>query len=104
MRQIEHRLTCRRVRQLSQVQHRLGGERRDFASPGELIANGLSVDDIRVSIDADSLAFISLEGLVAASEQPMENLCRACFDGVYPVELPEPELLGKHLLEVDPAR
>jgi amidophosphoribosyltransferase len=76
----------------------------DFASPGELIANGLSVDDIRVSIDADSLAFISLEGLVAASEQPMENLCRACFDGVYPVELPEPELLGKHLLEVDPAR
>ena len=33
----------------------------------------------------------------------MENLCRACFDGVYPIELPEPELLGKHLLEVEPA-
>ena len=75
----------------------------DFASPAELIANGLAVEEIRASIDADSLAYISLEGLVAATEQPMDNLCRACFDGVYPVELPEPELLGKHLLEVGPA-
>jgi amidophosphoribosyltransferase len=33
----------------------------------------------------------------------MPNLCRACFDGVYPVELPEPEHLGKHLLEFAPA-
>jgi len=74
----------------------------DFASPGELIANGLAVEEIRASIDADSLAYISLDGLVAASEQPVENLCRACFDGVYPVELPEPELLGAGLLEVDP--
>ena len=74
----------------------------DFASPGELIANGLAVDEIRASIDADSLAYISLEGLVGATEQPKENLCRACFDGIYPVELPEPELLGKHLLEIEP--
>jgi amidophosphoribosyltransferase len=73
----------------------------DFASAGELIANGLTVEEVRASIDADSLGYISLEGLVAATEQPAENLCRACFDGVYPVELPEPELLGKHLLEVD---
>jgi amidophosphoribosyltransferase len=29
----------------------------------------------------------------------MDRLCRACFDGTYPVELPEGELLGKHLLE-----
>ena len=30
----------------------------------------------------------------------MTNLCRACFDGVYPIELPDPEHLGKHLLEL----
>ena len=30
---------------------------------------------------------------------PKDDLCRACFDGVYPIALPEPELLGKHLLE-----
>jgi amidophosphoribosyltransferase len=74
----------------------------DFASPAELVANGLTVEEIRVSIDADSLAYISLEGLVEATEQPIDNLCRACFDGVYPVPLPEPELLGKHLLELEP--
>ena len=29
----------------------------------------------------------------------MASLCRACFDGVYPIDLPDPEHLGKHLLE-----
>ncbi|MBW8750264.1 MAG: amidophosphoribosyltransferase [Propionibacteriales bacterium] len=71
----------------------------DFATRAELIANGLSVDEIRASIDADSLAYISLEQLVEATSVPSDNLCRACFDGVYPVPLPEPALLGKHLLE-----
>ena len=42
---------------------------------------------------------ISLEQLVAATTVPRERLCAACFDGHYPVALPEPELLGKHLLE-----
>jgi amidophosphoribosyltransferase len=74
----------------------------DFATPAELIANGLAVEEIRASIDADSLAYISLQGLVGATEQPTENLCRACFDGVYPIPLPEPEFLGKHLLESGP--
>jgi amidophosphoribosyltransferase len=72
----------------------------DFATHAELIANGLSVDEICRSIDADSLAYVSLEELVAATEVPKDDLCRACFDGVYPVQLPEPELLGKHLLEM----
>jgi amidophosphoribosyltransferase len=71
----------------------------DFATRAELIANGLSSDEICRSIDADSLGYVSLESLVEATEVPMTNLCRACFDGVYPVELPEPEHLGKHLLE-----
>ncbi|MBV9592643.1 MAG: amidophosphoribosyltransferase [Actinobacteria bacterium] len=69
----------------------------DFASKAELIANGLDVDGIRASIGADSLGFVSLEGLTAASEQPASRLCRACFDGVYPIPLPE--VIGKHVLE-----
>jgi amidophosphoribosyltransferase len=76
----------------------------DFATRAELIANGLTSDEICRSIDADSLGYISLEQLVEATEVPMTNLCRACFDGVYPVELPAPEHLGKHLLEFDPTR
>jgi amidophosphoribosyltransferase len=71
----------------------------DFASPAELVAGALSVDEIRQSIGADSLAYISLAGLVAATTVPVDRLCRACYDGEYPVPLPEPELLGKHLLE-----
>jgi amidophosphoribosyltransferase len=76
----------------------------DFATRAELIANGLTTEEIRRSIDADSLAYISLEELVEATEVPMSNLCRACFDGVYPITLPDPEHLGKHLLELAPAR
>ncbi len=72
----------------------------DFATRAELIANGLSTDEICESIGADSLAYISLEQLVEATSVPGDQLCRACFDGVYPVALPEPENLGKHLLEV----
>lgn len=60
----------------------------DFATRAELIANGMSVDEIARSIGADSLGYISLEGLVQATHVPMDNLCRACFDGVYPVHIP----------------
>ena len=74
----------------------------DFATRAELIANGLSNDEICRSIGADSLGYISLEDLVAATEVPMSDLCRACFDGVYPIPLPDPHRLGKHLLEMPP--
>jgi amidophosphoribosyltransferase len=73
----------------------------DFATRAELIANGLTTEEICRSIGADTLAYISLDELVAASEVPKDELCRACFDGVYPVDLPEPQFLGKHLLEID---
>jgi amidophosphoribosyltransferase len=71
----------------------------DFATRAELIASGLSVDEVRASIGADSLAYVSLEGLTAASAQPAERLCRACFDGSYPIEIPQRDLIGKHVLE-----
>ncbi|MDQ1634717.1 MAG: amidophosphoribosyltransferase [Frankiaceae bacterium] len=75
----------------------------DFATRGELIAADADgpegVDHIRRSIAADSLAYVSLDGLTAASHQPSDQLCRACFDGHYPVRLPSPEHRNKHLLE-----
>jgi amidophosphoribosyltransferase len=71
----------------------------DFASRAELIANGLTVDQVCASIGADSLGYISLAELVSATTLPAEKLCRACFTGDYPIELPAPELLGKHMLE-----
>jgi amidophosphoribosyltransferase len=75
----------------------------DFATKAELIADGLAVDEVRQSIGADSLHYVSLAELTAATRVPADRLCRACFDGNYPVALPEPTLLGKHLLEdLDP--
>jgi amidophosphoribosyltransferase len=71
----------------------------DFASRAELVANGLDLDGIRRSIGADTLGYVSLEGLITASEQPRTRLCTACFDGVYPIPLPEDAMIGKHLLE-----
>ncbi|MGH3449408.1 MAG: amidophosphoribosyltransferase [Haloechinothrix sp.] len=71
----------------------------DFASRAELIANGLDREGVRRSVGADSLGYVSLDGLVAASEQPKSRLCSACFDGEYPIPLPDDELIGKHLLE-----
>ena len=61
----------------------------DFATRAELIANGLSTDEICRSIGADSLGYTSLEALVEATTLPADNLCRACFDGIYPVGVPD---------------
>jgi amidophosphoribosyltransferase len=71
----------------------------DFATRAELVANGLDTEGIRRSIGADSLGYVSLAGLVSATEQPKTRLCRACFDGDYPIELPSDNLIGKHVLE-----
>ncbi len=75
----------------------------DFASRAELIANGLNKDEIAASLGADSLGYISLEAMIEATEQPASQLCAACFTGEYPIELPDAEQLGKHLLEAGDA-
>ena len=71
----------------------------DFATRAELIANGLEVDEIAASVGADSLGYISLDGMVDATARSAESLCTACFTGEYPIDLPDESLLGKHLLE-----
>ncbi len=73
----------------------------DFASRAELIANGLTVEEIGASLGADSLGYLSAEGMIEATEQPASQLCTACFSGRYPIELPPAHRLGKHLLEQD---
>ena len=60
----------------------------DFATRAELIAPGLSVAEIAQAIEADSLGFVSLDGLRAAVGLDAEQLCSACFDGHYPIRIP----------------
>ena len=72
----------------------------DFASRAELIASGLEVDEIRRSIGADTLGYVSLEGLVEATTIAESKLCTACFTGAYPIDVPADISNGKNLLEI----
>ena len=74
----------------------------DFATRAELVANGLTVEQVCASIGADSLGYVDLGELIDAVDLPGDQLCHACFDGHYPVPLPDPDRLGKHLLEGSP--
>jgi len=70
----------------------------DFATRAELIAGHLSPEEICASIGADSLGYVSLAGLIEATTLPEGRLCRACFDGQYPVPVAEGDR-GKHVLD-----
>lgn len=61
----------------------------DTATRAELIAANLSVDGIAKYLDADSLGYLSLRSLVKACALPAKSLCLACFNGEYPVKIPE---------------
>ncbi len=57
----------------------------DFPSPNELIANQKSIDEIKEFIGLDCLCYLSLDGMVEATEIDKEKFCLACFTGQYPV-------------------
>ena len=69
----------------------------DMPTRDELVASDLSVEEIRRFVGADSLGYLSLDGMVAATGAPKDDFCRACFDGDYPIEVPHGA--GKFLLE-----
>jgi amidophosphoribosyltransferase len=57
----------------------------DFPTPDELIAGDKDVETIRRFVGADSLAYLSLEGLLSPFPRP-QDFCTACFTGEYPVD------------------
>jgi len=63
----------------------------DTPTRRELIASTASVGEIRDFIGADSLGYLSTEGMLQAFGRPQQSTCTACFTGVYPVEIPEEE-------------
>jgi len=71
----------------------------------ELIAATSSVEEIRDFIGADSLGYLSIQGVLAALELPYEQFCFACFDGRYPEPVPYDVASRKFMLEEEiPAR
>jgi amidophosphoribosyltransferase len=72
----------------------------DFATRAELVASGLEVEEIRRSIGADSLGYVSLEGLIESTQVAENKLCGACFTGQYPIKIPADMSEGKMRLEI----
>ncbi len=74
----------------------------DFAGEAELVAAGRSVEEVRERIGATSLAYLSLDGLQAATRRPSSAVCRACLTREYPTEVPQQLQVEK--LRFEPAR
>jgi amidophosphoribosyltransferase len=74
----------------------------DFGDDEQLVAAGRSVEDVRAEIGATSLAYLSLEGMQAATTKREAEVCRACFTRRYPTRVPAGGKLAK--LRFEPAQ
>ena len=73
----------------------------DTANRDELIGATSTEEEIRAHIEADSLAYLSLEGLVGATEVAQDMFCTACFSSQYPIPVPDQLKVTKRMLEED---
>jgi amidophosphoribosyltransferase len=69
----------------------------DFPDPQELLANRMTPDEIKEFLGVDSVAYLSVHDMVAATGWPAGSFCTACFTGDYP--LPVPPQGGKGAME-----
>jgi amidophosphoribosyltransferase len=75
----------------------------DIGSTKELIATNRSVEQIREHLGADSLHYLTVPGLMRAiGRGPAQEFCRACFDGSYPVPVPQQLEMDKMQFEMPP--
>ncbi len=70
----------------------------DTGVRSELLAANLDLEEIRDFLKVDSIAYLTLDRLVAATGTPQSGFCDACFTGNYPVEIPVS--LSKGVLEI----
>ncbi|NJN16829.1 MAG: amidophosphoribosyltransferase [Oscillochloris sp.] len=69
----------------------------DMATYPELIAHRMTLEEITAHLGADSLAYLSLEGLIRSSRRPGAAFCTGCFNGNYPVSI---EMVEKEVFEL----
>ncbi len=63
----------------------------DFPTSEELIAHNRTVDEIRKFLEVDSLAYLSLEGMLACMNRPSDQYCTACWSGKYKIPIDNPQ-------------
>lgn len=71
----------------------------DMKERKELVANGRSEAEVAKIVGADSVHYLSIDGLVEALSMPKESLCMGCLTGRYPVEVPAERRRFQKLLE-----
>jgi amidophosphoribosyltransferase len=69
----------------------------DFPTSNELIANKYSAEGMKAYLGADSIGYLSLDGMIRATGHPTNKFCAACFTGDYPV--PFEQDLDKFIME-----
>jgi len=69
----------------------------DFPDPEKLLANQCTLEEIRKYLNADSIGYLDIDGMVRASGAPADSFCLACFSGKYPV--PFDAALDKEVME-----
>ena len=76
----------------------------DTDNQEQLIAATKSIEEIATQIEVDSLAYLSWQGMLQATQQDTGSFCSACFTGDYPVEIPEMFKRSKLMLEKTPVK
>lgn len=71
----------------------------DTDTQEQLIASSQSIDAVRDFIGADSLAYLSIDDMLEGTGNPGAGYCTACFDGRYPIDIPDRVKRGKLSLE-----
>lgn len=74
----------------------------DTDNQDQLIAANLELAEIEAQIGVDSLAYLSWQGMLVATNQDPESFCSACFTGNYPVDIPDPFKRSKLKFEKTP--
>jgi amidophosphoribosyltransferase len=63
----------------------------DFPTSEELIAHNRSVEQIQEFLEVDSLAYLSLEGMLSCLKLPQQHYCTACWSGHYKIPIDQPQ-------------
>lgn len=71
----------------------------DMATKKEFVANHRTLEDIRKYLNIDSLNYLSIDGLVRAIGETKDRFCFACFNGDYPVAIPDDMVFDKYALD-----
>jgi len=73
----------------------------DFPDEQDLIANTMTIDEMRDFLGVDSLQYLSIRGMISASDLEPDDFCAACFSGDYPITVEEEDARDKTRYEME---